>query len=130
MRPLRQLLAGWPFLRTVIDNAALSLVKADMLIAQRYLALSERTDLAQRITDEHARTEELVLELLGQRRLLEDRPVLRRAVDLRNPYVDVLSFLQVRALRELRAAERDTDRWRRLVKLTVNGVSAGLQNTG
>ena len=130
MRPLRQLLAGWPFLRTVIDNAALSLVKADMLIAQRYLALSERTDLAQRITDEHARTEELVLELLGQRRLLEDRPVLRRAVDLRNPYVDVLSFVQVRALRELRAAERDTDRWRRLVKLTVNGVSAGLQNTG
>jgi phosphoenolpyruvate carboxylase len=130
MQRLRDLLARWPFLRTVIDNAALSLVKADMFIAQRYLALSDRTDLAQRILDEHARTEELVLDLLGQRRLLEDRPVLRRAVDLRNPYVDVLSFLQVRALQELRTDEHDADGWLRLVKLTVNGVSAGLQNTG
>jgi phosphoenolpyruvate carboxylase len=56
--------------------------------------------------------------------------VLRRAVDLRNPYVDVLSFLQVRALQELRTDEHDADGWLRLVKLTVNGVSAGLQNTG
>jgi phosphoenolpyruvate carboxylase len=131
MQPLRQLLAYWPFLRTVIDNAALSLVKADMLIAERYLELSDRADLAARITDEYARTEQLVLELLRQRRLLEDRPVLRRAVDLRNPYVDVLSFLQVKALQRIRSSEGDdADRWRRLVKLTVNGVAAGLQNTG
>ena len=130
MQPLRDLLAHWPFLGTVIDNAALSLVKADMFIARRYLALSDREDLAQRIVDEHARTEKLVLDLLRQRRLLENRPVLRRAVDLRNPYVDVLSLLQVRALDRLRAGEGNADRWRRLVKLTVNGVSAGLQNTG
>jgi phosphoenolpyruvate carboxylase len=61
---------------------------------------------------------------------VEDRPVLRRAVDLRNPYVDALSFLQQRALRESRGAGADAQRWSRLVQLTVNGVSAGLQNTG
>ena len=130
MQPLRELMARWPFLHTAIDNAALSLVKADMLIAQGYLDLADRPDLAARITREYERTEELVRELLGQRRLLEDRPVLRLAVDLRNPYVDALSFLQQHALRRARRAEGDTRRWSRLVQLTVNGVAAGLQNTG
>jgi phosphoenolpyruvate carboxylase len=130
MQPLRDLMNRWPFLRTVIDNAALSLVKADMLIARTYLELSDREDLASRIVREYERTDELVRELLGQRRLLEDRPVLRLAVDLRNPYVDALSFLQQRALRGARAGGADAERWSRLVQLTVNGVSAGLQNTG
>ena len=130
MQPLRDLMARWPFLRTAIDNAALSLVKADMLIAQGYLDLADRPDLASRITREYERTEELVRELLGQRRLLEDRPVLRLAVDLRNPYVDALSFLQQRALRGARGDGDDAERWSRLVQLTVNGVAAGLQNTG
>ena len=130
MQPLRDLTARWPFLRTAIDNAALSLVKADLLIAQGYLDLADRPDLASRITREYERTEELVRELLGQRRLLEDRPVLRLAVDLRNPYVDALSFLQQRALRGARSEDGDAERWSRLVQLTVNGVAAGLQNTG
>ena len=130
MQPLRDLTARWPFLRTAIDNAALSLVKADLLIAQGYLDLADRPDLASRITREYERTEELVRELLGQRRLLEDRPVLRLAVDLRNPYVDALSFLQQRALRGARSEGGDAERWSRLVQLTVNGVAAGLQNTG
>jgi phosphoenolpyruvate carboxylase len=130
MRPLRDLMQRWPFLRTAIDNAALSLVKADMLIARGYLELADRPDLASRITSEYERTDELVRELLGQRRLLEDRPVLRLAVDLRNPYVDALSFLQQRALRGARRGDDDAARWSRLVQLTVNGVSAGLQNTG
>jgi phosphoenolpyruvate carboxylase len=130
MQPLRELMARWPFLRTAIDNAALSLVKADMLIAQGYLDLAGRPDLASRITREYQRTEGLVRELLGQRRLLEDRPVLRRAVDLRNPYVDALSFLQQRALPGARSGGIDAERWSRLVHLTVNGLAAGLQNTG
>ncbi len=130
LQPVRRLLERWPFLRTAIDNAALSMVKADMLIARGYLELAHRPDLSAAITDEYERTEQLLLDLLGHRRLLEDRPVLRRAVDLRNPYVDALSFLQQRALRGARGGGDDVDRWSRLVQLTVNGVSAGLQNTG
>jgi phosphoenolpyruvate carboxylase len=65
--------------------------------------------------------------------LLEDRRVLGRAVALRNPYVDALSYLQVRALRSLRSADADSgsaDELRALLQITVNGVAAGLQNTG
>jgi phosphoenolpyruvate carboxylase len=130
LQPLRDLLTRWPFFKTILDNAALSLVKADMLIATGYLQLGDRPDIAEAITDEYHRTERLVRELLGQRRLLDDRPLLRRAVDLRNPYVDVLSFLQLHALAHMREHDTDAQRWRHLVTLTVNGVSAGLQNTG
>ncbi len=130
MQPLRDLMGRWPFLRTAIDNAVLSLVKADMLIAEGYLELGDRPDLADRITREYDRTSALVRELLNQRLLLEDRPILQRAVELRNPYVDALSFLQQHALRNARDEGDDASRWSRLVQLTVNGVAAGLQNTG
>jgi phosphoenolpyruvate carboxylase len=130
MQPLRHLMDRWPFLRTAIDNAVVSLVKADMLIAEGYMELGDRPELTDRITREYERTRELVLDLLNQRRLLEDRPVLQRAVELRNPYVDALSFLQQHALRNARSQRDDASRWSRLVQLTVNGVAAGLQNTG
>ena len=72
-----------------------------------------------------------MLEVTGHARLLEDRRVLARAVELRNPYVDALSHLQLRALRALRdGTARTTRGMRRLLLLTVNGVAAGLQNTG
>jgi phosphoenolpyruvate carboxylase len=72
--------------------------------------------------------------VLGHEQLLEGRRVLGAAVDLRNPYVDALSHLQLRALTALRTAgtvdETQVERLRRLLLLTVNGVAAGLQNTG
>ncbi len=127
----------WPFFRSLIENAEMSLAKADPLVAEPYLRLGGRPDLVAAIREEFRRTRALVLEVTGAERLLGHRPVLRRAVDLRNPYVDALSFLQVRFLAELRAsrlAEReaaaDAGRMADLVLLTVNGVAAGLQNTG
>ncbi len=76
-----------------------------------------------------------MLDVTGHSRLLEDRHVLSRAVELRNPYVDALSHLQLRALRALRHADveagsADEAATRRLLQITVNGVAAGLQNTG
>jgi phosphoenolpyruvate carboxylase len=75
-----------------------------------------------------------VLAVTGHDRLLQDRRVLGRAVALRNPYVDALSHLQVRALRTLRggppATAGEDAAVRRLLQITVNGVAAGLQNTG
>ena len=130
---LRALHRSWPFMATLLDNAELSLVKADPLIAELYFALSDRTDLIDDLRAEMALSRELVLKVTGRSRLLDHRPVLRRAVDLRNPYVDALSFLQVRFLSELRmdgVGERQAERIRELVMLTVNGVAAGLQNTG
>ena len=86
----------------MLENAEMSLAKTDRRIADRYLALGGRPDLTEQVLDEHARTTEQVLAVTGHTRLLEDRRVLGRAVALRNPYVDALSHLQVRALRALR----------------------------
>ena len=100
----------------------------DRKIAARYLELGKRSDLTQRVLEEYDRTLKLLLAVTGHKRLLEDRRVLSWAIELRNPYVDALSHLQLRALRELRA-QRSSDA-ERLLLLTVNGVAAGLQNTG
>jgi len=99
------------------------------LIAERYLALGRRSDLTARVLHEYDLTLEGVLAVTGHRRLLEDRRVLSWAIELRNPYVDALSQLQLRALHELREG-RGGRRAERLLLLTVNGVAAGLQNTG
>jgi phosphoenolpyruvate carboxylase len=130
---LRDMHRAWGFFTSFVENAELSLAKADMPVAQLYLALGERPDVAETIQREFELTERLVLEITGHERPLSNRPILRRAIDLRNPYVDALSFLQVRFLAERRAGGLDTARDAqidRVVKITINGVAAGLQNTG
>ncbi|MBO0979228.1 phosphoenolpyruvate carboxylase [Microbacterium sp. SD291] len=123
----------WPLLRTLIDNVAMSLAKTDERIARQYLALGDRDDLAQLVLDELELTREWVIRLTGGERLLENKPILQRAVQLRTPYVDALSLLQLRALRALRAdatgSGADAEQ-QRLLLLSVSGVAAGLQNTG
>ncbi|WP_425554995.1 phosphoenolpyruvate carboxylase [Gryllotalpicola daejeonensis] len=122
----------WPLFGTMIDNVQMSLAKTDERLARRYLALDSREDLAQLVLDEMALTREQVLLTSGHTELLEGRAVLQRAVQLRSPYVDALSLLQLRALREIRAtgSADAEDRPHRLMLLAVNGVAAGLQNTG
>ncbi|MBT2485236.1 MULTISPECIES: phosphoenolpyruvate carboxylase [unclassified Microbacterium] len=126
----------WPLLRTMIDNVAMSLAKTDERIARQYLALGDRDDLAALVLDELALTRSWVIRLTGGEGLLENKPVLQRAVQLRSPYVDALSLLQLRALRALRSAGEqaagsgaDAEQ-QRLLLLSVSGVAAGLQNTG
>jgi phosphoenolpyruvate carboxylase len=130
---LREMRSEWPFFESLLDNAEMSLAKADPMIAGLYLELGERPDLVGVIREEYRLTRRLVLALTGSDRLLAGHPILRQAVDLRNPYVDALSFLQLRFLRRLRRgaeAPDEADRLANLVLLTVNGVAAGLQNTG
>ncbi len=135
---LQRAYAEWPLFTVMMENAEMSLAKTDRRIASRYLALGGRPELSRQILDEHAKSMQWVLAVTGHDRLLEDRRVLGRAVALRNPYVDALSYLQVRALRGLRDGEsEDTDATgstaddlRQLLHVTVNGVAAGLQNTG
>src|SRR5580693_1283011 len=129
---LRRAYREWPLFGVLLDNAEMSLAKTDRPIASRYLALGGRDDLTALVLAEYDLTKRLVLAVTGHDRLLADRPVLSRAVALRDPYVDALSYLQLRALAALRGpVERDTqERLERLLLLTVNGVAAGLQNTG
>ena len=134
---LRRAYREWPLFGVLLDNAEMSLAKTDRPIAARYLALGGRDDLTELVLAEYDLTKRLVLAVTGHDRLLADRPVLSRAVALRDPYVDALSYLQLRALTALRGLDPDSepeaghrDRLERLLLLTVNGVAAGLQNTG
>jgi phosphoenolpyruvate carboxylase len=129
---LRRAYAEWPLFASLLDNAEMSLAKTDRSIAWRYLALGGRDDLAEQVLTEYDLTRRLVLEVTRHDRPLAGRHVLSRAIALRDPYVDALSYLQLRALTALRAAKAPEDResLERLLLLTVNGISAGLQNTG
>ncbi len=133
LKDLRRAYAEWPLFNAMVDNAEMSLAKTDRRIAERYLALGNRPDLTALVLDEYELTMRRVLEVTGHRRLLEDRRVLSWAIELRNPYVDALSHLQLRALRAMRdrtISSADRARAEHVFQLTVNGVAAGLQNTG
>ncbi|WP_425498989.1 phosphoenolpyruvate carboxylase [Oerskovia flava] len=132
LEELREAHREWPLFATLIDNVEMSLAKTDERIAERYLALGERDDLAELVLTELRLTRDWVLRITGNAWPLANRRVLGRAVQLRSPYVDALSLLQVRALRSLRAGAegQQKDEVQHLLLLTVNGVAAGLQNTG
>ena len=127
----------WPFLASVLDNAEMILAKADMGIGPP-VCLARRDGrtampAGPTIEAEYQRTVACLLRVTGRDRLLDGAPVLQRSIALRNPYVDALSEVQVRLLRRLRALPPDDperDAHLRLVQLSVNGVAAGLQNTG
>jgi phosphoenolpyruvate carboxylase len=142
---LRRAYARWPLFATMIDNVEMSLAKTDDRIARRYLALGDRPDLDELVLEEMALTREWVLIVTGKERMLANMRVLGRAVQMRSPYVDALSLIQIRALRGLRrpaepdatldaeaqqAADERVAKLQRLLLITLNGVAAGLQNTG
>lgn len=133
LEELQRLYREWPFFTSLLQNAELSLVKADLTIGQLHLSLGERPDLVARIEEEYVRSVAHVLAVTGHAILLEEEPGLARDIELRNPYIDALSFLQVRFLREMGEGVDDPANRaaiRRVIQLTVNGVAAGVQNTG
>ncbi len=135
---LREMYAGWSFFRAILDNAEMSLLKADMGIAALYSDLVPDRALAAavftRIEEEYARARAVILEATGHQELMEGDPVIQRSVHLRNPYVDPLNYLQVEMLRRLRALPDsegpEAERHREVIVVTINGIAAGLRNTG
>jgi phosphoenolpyruvate carboxylase len=135
---LRAMYAGWPFFQALLDNAEMSLLKADLGIAALYSELVRDRRLATTIFTaveaEYARTREAILEATGHAELMEGDPVIQRSIHSRNPYVDPLNYLQVETLRRLRALPDpegpEAERLREVIVVTVNGIAAGLRNTG
>jgi len=135
---LRAMHAGWPFFQTLIDNAQLTMRKADMGIAALYSDLVEDAKIRRRVfavlSAEFERTEAAILRVTGQKRLLGREPVLLRSVELRNPYIDPLNYIQVDMIRRLRGSPslppREAEAVRAVIELTINGISGGLKNTG
>ena len=126
----------WPFFASVLDNAELSLAKADLGTFRRYADLAEGAEaraIRGMIEAEYARSVRLLLLVTGRDRLLAGHPTLARSIELRNPYVDALSAVQVELLGRLRApdlAPADEAALRTVIGVTINGIAAGLQNTG
>lgn len=138
IQSLQEMYQSWPFFRTLLDNAELSLLKADMKIARLYISLAGDKDSGEvfysRIRDEYERTREYLLKIKKNADLLDDEPVIQRSIHLRNPYVDPLNYIQVEMLRRLRALseleDKEAEAIRDVITVTINGIAAGLRNTG
>ncbi|GIO15910.1 phosphoenolpyruvate carboxylase [Cohnella xylanilytica] len=137
LETLRTMYREYSFFRTLIDNLQMALAKADLLIASKYAAMIKddeiRTRIFTLIEEEYALTKAMILDITGQEEILDNVPVIQESIRLRNPYVDPLSYLQVQLLSELRekrAGGEDDAELLREVLLTINGIAAGLRNTG
>jgi phosphoenolpyruvate carboxylase len=126
----------WPFFKTLLDNAQLIIAKADMEIARRYAELVGDQALAEEvfgaIRAEYERTRTMICQVAEIADVLDSQPVLQRAIRQRNPYVDPLSYIQIDLLRRLRAApdSADQEAMETAVLMSINGIAAGLKNTG
>lgn len=137
---LKTMYAEWPFFAALIDNAALAMAKVDLRIADRYAVLVADRDVAERmsqvIAGEFETTRAMMLAVMGEERILARVPWLDRSVEARNPFVDLLNLLQIELIRRLRVAQEggatpnDTAALRDLVRLSIQGVAAGLRTTG
>jgi phosphoenolpyruvate carboxylase len=127
-----EMLRRWPFLKALVDDVEMVLAKADFGIAARYARLAGTLEpvFFPVIAAEFDRTVALVLRLKGTTALLDEDPVVQRAIRLRNPYVDPMSLLQVDLLARWRAAGRADDELFGALLATVRGIAQGLQNTG
>ena len=124
---------SWPFFTGLLSNAEMALAKADLRIAERYVANVEPAEVRDRIwgliVAEFERTTAMILRITGQQKLLDRDPVLQRSIERRNPYVDPLSFIQIDVLRQLRQGG-DPGTLLRPVLLAINGIANAMKNTG
>ncbi len=130
---LQRMHRDWPFFKTLLSNMDMVLAKSDLAIAARYAELVKDPALGQRIfgriSQECLLTRRHLLAITGQEDFLADNPLLARSMQNRFPYLDPLNHLQIALLRRYRAGESD-ERLKRGIHLTINGVAAGLRNSG
>ena len=130
---LKELYREWPFFRTLLSNMDMVLAKSSIAIASRYAELvpdvTLRENIFGRIRREWHNSIETLLDIMGQERLLQGNPLLERSIRNRFPYLDPLNHVQVELLKEHRAQNPD-EQVLRGIQLTINGISAGLRNSG
>jgi phosphoenolpyruvate carboxylase len=130
---LREMHRDWPFFASLLSNMDMVLAKTDLAIASRYAALVSddalREQIFPRLRAEHRATVQNLLSITRAEQLLKSNPLLARSIRNRFPYLDPLNHIQVELLRRYRAGDRD-DRTKRGIHLTINGIAAGLRNSG
>jgi phosphoenolpyruvate carboxylase len=130
---LQTMAREWPFFRTLLSNMDMVLAKSDIAIASRYMHLVEDAPLRQaiftRMQAEYEASVDALLAILGQKALLECNPSLARAIRNRFPYIDPLNYVQLELLKRYRNGDTD-ERVVQGIHLTINGIAAGLRNSG
>ncbi|MGA0892027.1 MAG: phosphoenolpyruvate carboxylase [Burkholderiaceae bacterium] len=130
---LHEMFSRWPFFETIVSNVDMVMAKADRRIAQRYASLVRNRSVAQQVwgllNDEWDRTEHALRLITGRKERLAHNPTLAASIQHRFAYLDPLNHLQVELLRRWRQGQRDV-RSQRGIHLSINGVAAGLRNTG
>ena len=130
---LRDLYQNWSFFRTVLDSAQREMARVRLPIAERYDALAGvDTSFHPPIVEDYERAEAAILEITDQEALFDSNPVLKKSIELRNPYTDVLNLLQIELLKRYRAStdEAEQETLREAIFLSINGVAAAMQSTG
>jgi phosphoenolpyruvate carboxylase len=135
---LQELYREWPFFRTLLSNMDMVLAKSSIAIASRYAELvpdaALRESIFGRIRREWHASIEMLLDIMGHERLLQGNPLLERSIRNRFPYLDPLNHVQVELLKEHRKeladGETADEQVLRGIQLTINGISAGLRNSG
>jgi phosphoenolpyruvate carboxylase len=132
-RQLRDMMSEFPLFNELIRNVELAMAKADLAIAKLYASLVQDEGLRERVwrvvSDEFERTLRVLLSVKQQEKLLEKNPVLSRSIRLRNPYVDPMSLIQVDLLRRKQLGD-NSEQLNYALGATINGIAAGLHNTG
>lgn len=130
---LRGMHERWPFFRTLLSNMDMVLGKSDLHIGSRYAELVPDREVRERIFGrihgEMQKTVEALFAITGQSELMGSNPILSRSFRNRRPYIDPLNHLQVESMRRFRAGEQD-EKTKRAILLTINGIAAGLRNSG
>jgi phosphoenolpyruvate carboxylase len=132
----REMYLEWPFFRSLVDLLQMTLGTADERIAAEYdrrLAPADLQPFAASLRERLGQATRGVLAITGQRRLLADNEVLRRSIEVRNPYVDPINLVQAELLRRLAAQSGDADAaaiLRQALRITIGGIAAGMRNTG
>lgn len=130
---LQEMHRTWPFMQTILSNMDMVLAKSDMAIASRYAELVTdvklREEIFGRIRKEWGRSVKWLFAITGRTKLLQDNPTLARSIHNRRPYIDPFNHLQVELLRRYRSGD-DGDEVKRAIHLTINGITAGLRNSG
>lgn len=130
---LRRMYREWPHFRSVMDLTAMALAKTDGRIAAEYerrLVPQRLQTLGAELRERLARAIRAVLDVTGHTELLAENAVLRRSIDVRNPYVDPINLVQIEVLRRLRGEGAADERLRDALVVTVNGIAAGMRNAG
>lgn len=130
---LSQMYKQWLFFKVLIDNIEMVLLKTDMVIGREYAGLYKGgNEIFSMIESEYNLSVKIVLKITNQKYLMDANPSLQRSILLRNPYIDPISFIQVKFIKEFRKTKSKTQKAKLLLLLrsTVNGIAAGIRNTG